>query len=227
MTHSNNAYLYNFIFASYLTQYDSIYTPILGFDSSFALYLFQYSKELFFTYPYKFLTSSITTNSYSFLNICDAIVHGIPNISDIEHIQSDRISFKYFNKFDINIYHTNNYYQDLFVYNEPFLLDYNGLSFYCLPIECIMAYQIYLYSQFTHSVAYIHNIITLISIYYHKILANNILIYLLMLKTPIQKTIKNLIKYINKLSISDIDHLDFDISIIKERTISTLKLCYE
>ena len=102
MTQKNNGYLYNFIASSYLFDYDDAFYPILGLDSSLALYLFKYSKELFFSYPYSFTRFSIVADSYLFFNIFCSLLQKTSSINNFQYTENI-ISYLFYEFINTNL----------------------------------------------------------------------------------------------------------------------------
>jgi hypothetical protein len=223
---NNNAYLYNFILSSSILNYDQAYTSFLGLDGSLALYLFHYSKELFFMYPVVFKECSIITDSDIFLNICSFLIQNISLTSNI--IYDNGISFNYLNRFTFTIqnkYNTINYH-DLYINNDHTTIAHNGLIFNVLPIECVVAYSIDQYIKKNKNLQYLMNILVLSTVYKTQILYNNVLINLLRLNLNIKKVLKAMMKDIKKLTSSEIPNLKFSDDIIRQRTLDLLEFCH-
>jgi hypothetical protein len=226
MTTINNPYLYNFILSSYFINYDHNYSVILGLDSALPLYLFNYSKDLFFTYPTTFETCSVVTDSDLFVNICYSLIH---NFQPVEHIgYIDQIlTFKYLHKFNFSIYNMNNdlYYKELYN-NEYYTLPYNGLNFNIPKIEAVIAYCIHKYTIYNKDIKYLMDTLILSGIYKTRLVYNNVLINLLKLNINLKITLKSLIKDIKRLQELEIQNLPLQYSIIKQRSLELLEFCY-
>lgn len=224
---NNNAYLYNFILSSSILNYDQEYTSFLGLDGSLALYLFHYSKELFFSYPVLFKECSIITDSDIFLNICLFLIQKTSLTSNIIYDNSS-ISFNYLNRFNFTIEnkHKTGDYHELYINNEYRTISHNGLNFNILPIECVLAYSVDQYIKNNKALNHIINILILSTIYKSQLLYNNVLINLLRLNLNIKSVLKAMIKDIKKLTPSQIPNLNFSDNIIRERTLDLLEFCY-
>lgn len=227
MNKSNNAYLYNLILSSSLIEYDEQYNPILGLDGSLALYLFKYSKELFFDNNLPFTECSLISTCNAFFNTSFGILSLLPAVSNLTY-DTKNIQFTYLNRFTYNIYHINHLdsYNILYTYNEPLTITYKGLFFKTLDIECIITYCIYQYSKLNKSLSYLLNIISLLAIYKNSLVANNILINLLRLNLNIKTIIKNIIKDISKMNTFNILGINFSDKIIKDRSLEILEFCH-
>ncbi len=223
---NNNAYLYNFILYSSISNYDQEYTAFLGLDGSLALYLFHYSKELFFSYPLLFTECSIITDSDIFLNICFFLIQNISLTSNI--IYNEDIFFNYLNRFNFTIYNKYNSinYHDLYINNDYTTIVHNGLTFNVLPIECVVAYSIDQYIKKNKNLQYLMNILILSTVYKTQILYNNVLINLLRLNLNIKQVLKAIMKDIKKLTSSEIPNLKFSDDIIRQRTLDLLEFCH-
>lgn len=222
---TNNTYLYNFILTSYLLNYDKEYGPVLGLDSSIALYIFNYSKDLFFNYHIFFESCSIVSDSHLFSNISYSLIHNFKQVTNIEY--HNNLTFQYLDKFNFTIYNLDSYqYSILYKNNEPQSLCYNGLKFTIPSIECIIAYCISQYEN-DNTIDQLKNIILLSGIYQRKLLYNKVLINLLKLNVNLNKTIKTkLVKDINKLPENSIQHCPLQYNIMKSRTLELLEFCY-
>jgi len=226
-TQTNNSYLYNFISSSYLFDYDESYHPILGMESSIALYLFKYSRPLFFTYPYIFKEFSLVSDSYKFFNICCCLLQNLPSISSFNYTDNT-ISYKFLDTFFINIYNymNSNYYLELYNNNEIQNITYKGLVFNTLPIESIIAYCIQQYYIQNKNLQNVLNIIVLCTIYKTNLMYNTILSNLLLLKLNTRTVIKQLIKDLSKINIGDLSNFPFTERLSKDRTLEVLEFCY-
>jgi hypothetical protein len=226
MIQKNNGYLYNFISSSYLFDYDDAFYPILGLDSSLALYLFQYSKELFFSYPYAFTRFSIVADSYLFFNICCSLLEKTSSINNFKYTENI-ISYLFLDKFYTSIYNYNSdYYTDLYTNNEILSINYNGFLFHTLPIECIIAYCIEQYTLNNRSLQDATNIVLLCTVYYTQLMYNTLLSNLLLLKLNIKTSLKYLLKDIHKINMNQIPGFLFSQDMTKKRTTEVLEFCY-
>lgn len=223
---TNNSYLYNFILSSSLVEYNDKFQPILDLDSSICMYLFQYSKDLLFSYPYIFTKFALLSNSYLFFNICCNLLEQVPSISSFDYTE-DTISFSFLDRFSWQIYnYKSDYYYDLYSHNELQSIVYNGLCFNILPIEAIIAYCIQQYNNNNKDLQYVTHTIVLSSIYQMKLMYNNILSNLLLLNLNIKSIIKQLIKDIKKINTTEIPNFHFTNDVAQKRTLEILEFCY-
>jgi hypothetical protein len=224
MIQTNNAYLCNFILYSYFLDYHPNYSPILGFESSIPFYLFTYSKNLFFQYPYIFDKASILCDSYLFFNICSDLINRISSIKNI--VQNiDSINFLYLNRFNFSIYSYEHSEDNFLQVNQDFTtIEYHGLNFHIPLIENIISYEIFQYAN-NFNVKNMYNISILSSIYIDKIQPNTIFSNLLKLGINKKSTITKLIKNISKYNFTTPDNILSENS-IKSRSIFILESCY-
>lgn len=224
MTQTNNAYLYNFILYSYFLDYHKNYSPLLGFESALPFYLFTYSKDLFFKYPYIFHKASILCDSYLFFNICCNLINNVsPTTNVIQNI--DSINFDYLDRFNYTIYtYEHSEHNFLQVNNNFITISYNGLNFNIPLIENVISYEILQYSNM-FKIDNIYNIAILSSIYIDQIRTNIIFSNLLKLGINTKSTIRKLIKNISKNNFTAPDNI-ISLDSIRSRSVYILELCY-
>lgn len=226
MIKSNNSYLYNFILCSSLCDYDESFHPTLGLNSSLPMYLFKYSKDLFFSYPYIFRDFSLVSDSNTFFNICCSLFQNIDCMKNIDY-SDKKLTSLFLDRFNFDIYnYQSKYYIELYQNNDIKSILYNGLKFNILPVEPIIAYNIQQYYINNKSLDYIKNIVVLSCIYKTQLMYNNILSNLLLLKLNIKLVIKQLIRDLCKINMFEIPHFAFTDKIAKDRTLEVLEFLY-
>lgn len=222
----NNPYLYNLIFNSEFCNYTKECSCVLGMEPSLALYLFDYSRTLFLTYPREFKTNSLIINSFRFFNTCIYLTKNHCNISNYS-FNYKNINFKYIDRYTTNFIHIDsvNGYDKVYQYNPPEKLYYNGIRYFLPKIEDVISYCFYLYGK-SFNISYLRDASVLSCIYKNKIINNNILTNLLIVGSNVKKIFNRAIKDFMKLEFSDIA-FDFDQAYIRERVQPTLDFCHE
>ena len=223
---SNNLYLYNLIFNSEFCNYTPECSCILGMEPSLALYLFSYSKNLFFSYPRSFTKNSLVINNYKFFNTWIYLSKTHPQVSKFS-FNYKNINFRYLQDYAVNIRYIDhvNKYDKVYLNNPPEFLEYNGIGYYLPKVEDVIGYCLYLYSK-SFNLNYLADACVIGSIYINRIVQNNILTNLLIAGCNIKKIFSKALRDFNKLKFLD---MDFEISqnIIEQRMQPILNFCYD
>jgi hypothetical protein len=227
MTTQNNAYLCNFLLSSVFMEYNNQYCPILGLDASIPFYLFNYSRELFLSYPEKFCNYSIVADSPLHMNICYALLHHIQPINNLKYSKNG-ITFTYVDRFPVSIYTADmdSKYGDLYVNNPYDVVTYKGFFFNIPPIDCSIAYCIDQYATHNQNFTYLMHLIVLSSVYKRRLLYNNVLINLLRLNINLKNIFNKIKKDIKKITSMDIPHCPLTYNVMQDRTLELLEFCH-
>jgi len=222
----NNLYLYNLLLDHKFCNYTDVTDCTLGMEPSLAIYLFSYSKNLFFTYPRQFKDNSLIAYSDNFFNICLYLTKHYPHISNLSYNHKN-INFKYISQYHTNILNIKyvHGYNKIFDYNQPINMVYNGLTFTLAKVEDVISYCLFLYSKHFYP-ANLKYASVLACIYKNQIVNNHILINLLKLGCNVKKMFQKALRAFGKLVFFDLD-FDFQDCEVQERVEPLLNFCYD